>query len=520
MSFLTPDAVPSSPLMASSLLYMAKSRSQAFIAQASELVQETTTNIANSPLTKTSNIDGSWMDRAHQQLTTVSSSVFGQSKEEPQAVTPSQIKPVYTYENQDEEEKENLSAKLLSRLNQGAETAADNWRAVETKLKEGAETAVEDLRTATEKMDLGKLWGDTQPGSKEGGIWPIDSGSQDDGTHANPSEKNDGTRANPSEALGTKFLSVVESVKEGLRTSETILRQTQEGVFDSLRASGVVFDRQPQEGDDGKEEEEDGEDLPPEKFLSTPSSYLLINDIVDGKEDKKKGPSPKKAKKKKSSKSKSKNGEQMTPVAMWNVHEHDKTPVLKKFLSLFESEETTFDREPLYEKDTHGGSNQKAVPFENLGGCYLDCTPLEALAVEPMEITFPVPEDHVDGNEIAFQGPHGPMSMMLGDGLVPGEIVRVRLAPAPDMNVEVPPGSRPGQVVEFEGPDGKQRRTIVPSGKRPGDMFEVCPPSMCIRVPEGAKAGDYVQFKTSNGHVMAIQVPEGVPVDQYFSALI
>lgn len=541
-------AVTNSPLMTSGLMYMAKSRSQALIAQASELIQETQSELSKTySSTPAANVDGSWMDRANDQFTSLSASMFGQSKNEVPSMSGSaspsscEAKTLNMYQHQDEKEgKDNLSAKILSHLNQGAETAADSWRAVETKLKEGAETAVEDFRTMSSNVEgtVTKLWSENQILSKTT-MWPIDESNHEDSTAENQTE-----------GLSQKFLSVFESVAEGVRRSETKWQKSvEEGVTMFRRSAEAAFDREPLDPKD-VDEDEDVDDLPPEKFLATPSSYLLINDLDDSESQKPaagrtKEDLQKKVKRKRSSKSRSEwspnlwkeNGEdlgknlrsaveQITPVAVWNVHREDQSPVLKKLFSLFEREDTnsmqTFDREPLYEKDLDGINNPKAIPLEAMYDFLShDCSaPIEALAIEPLEITFPVPEDHVDGKEISFMGPHGPMSMQLGEGLVPGEVVKVRLAPAPEMTVEVPPSAMAGDIVEFEGPQGQKMRASIPFGKSPGDVFEVCPPSMCIRVPEGAKAGDFVQFKTTDGRTMAIQVPDGVLVDQYFSAII
>lgn len=124
-----------------------------------------------------------------------------------------------------------------------------------------------------------------------------------------------------------------------------------------------------------------------------------------------------------------------------------------------------------------------------LHGCH------QTLVTPPVELVADLPIDHEPGTAIQMMGPHGPIDVVPPRAMLPGSQIRYRLAPPPELRVEVPPDTAAGSTVQFERPDGVKVACIVPADLVPGDTFEVTPPSLMVKVPPGAAPGEQVAFQ-------------------------
>merc|ERR1719356_1208419 len=109
-----------------------------------------------------------------------------------------------------------------------------------------------------------------------------------------------------------------------------------------------------------------------------------------------------------------------------------------------------------------------------------------------------------------MDGPHGRIVVAGPPDAKPGTIVRWRLAPQPDFQVEVPKGARPGTEVRLKRADGVEIAVPVPKGLKPGDTFNIAPPALMVQVPQGCKPGESDWCRA--------RVPEGMVPGGYFAA--
>lgn len=180
----------------------------------------------------------------------------------------------------------------------------------------------------------------------------------------------------------------------------------------------------------------------------------------------------------------------------------------------YQSKEERFERydqngRPLLEVyedwgDAADGQEEKAFP---------------ANAALPQEMKYIVPRNHVAGQRLSIEGPHGPMLVDVPAGKLAGDEVTFRFGPPPShsYSVTVPREAKAGDKIKFEAGLGVLE-ALVPEGKQAGDIFHVIPRAMMVQVPESAKAGDKVTFSGPDGRKLEAVIPEDVMPGNYFAA--
>mmetsp|Transcript_55041 Transcript_55041/g.101878 ORF Transcript_55041/g.101878 Transcript_55041/m.101878 type:complete len:225 (-) Transcript_55041:281-955(-) len=140
----------------------------------------------------------------------------------------------------------------------------------------------------------------------------------------------------------------------------------------------------------------------------------------------------------------------------------------------------------------------------------------------PQVLEFTIPEDHVAGQRVQVDGPHGPMWVKVPSDKGPGEPCSFRLGPSEVLKIRVPEGALPGDKVEFDGPRGVAQLAVVPEGALPGDIFEVTPSALMVQVPIGARPGDMVRFRKPDGEWGRAKLPtrKKYEAGQYFAIFL
>lgn len=142
---------------------------------------------------------------------------------------------------------------------------------------------------------------------------------------------------------------------------------------------------------------------------------------------------------------------------------------------------------------------------------------LWARTAPPQILHFVLPEKHRPGMQVCIQGPHGPMHIMVSEGMEPGQQCTMRLQPQDVLNVTVPDDAKPGDLIVFEAVNGEMQRVQVPLDIAPGETFEVAPAAVMVERPHTSRSCDKVKFELPDGTVKVTNIPWGVQPGHYFA---
>mmetsp|Transcript_29956 Transcript_29956/g.85774 ORF Transcript_29956/g.85774 Transcript_29956/m.85774 type:complete len:265 (+) Transcript_29956:20-814(+) len=154
----------------------------------------------------------------------------------------------------------------------------------------------------------------------------------------------------------------------------------------------------------------------------------------------------------------------------------------------------------------------------------------ETIAVLPCEMEVEIPLSYVPGQRVKVKSPHGIISIRPPSGsdteFGPGSRQRLRLAPAPEYRIEVPPGMACGTELNFTREDGSNVAVTIPQDAVPGSVVDVLPTVLMVRAPTGSRPGDFVIFPvelggagpTSEPSWCRAQVPPDVLPEDHFPA--
>lgn len=116
-----------------------------------------------------------------------------------------------------------------------------------------------------------------------------------------------------------------------------------------------------------------------------------------------------------------------------------------------------------------------------------------------IDLQVQVPEDFEPGQKVFTQSPHGTIEVEPPAGIKGGETFQCQLAPPAALKVTVPPGFT-GSSLMFRLTDGSHISVPVPSETRPGEVITVGQPAVLVWVPQGAQTGEIVSFSIRGGN--------------------
>lgn len=152
---------------------------------------------------------------------------------------------------------------------------------------------------------------------------------------------------------------------------------------------------------------------------------------------------------------------------------------------------------------------------------------LETLAIPPGVIIVELPSEVQIGQSVTVSGPHGRrMEVDPPSYARPGMKLHLKLAPSPEIRIQLPPGKRPGTQMKVRKADGIEISVMIPEGVQPGGFFGAAPPCLMVAVPENSKPGDFVVFRHHetgpSGSIKTeccrAQIPNDLHFHRYFAA--
>jgi hypothetical protein len=182
----------------------------------------------------------------------------------------------------------------------------------------------------------------------------------------------------------------------------------------------------------------------------------------------------------------------------------------------------------------HLGESSESMGFGE--DCRIDAAgqrEFETHALPPCTLEVTLPRDHVPGERVRVKGPRSFISLVPPEAAGPSPKQKVRLAPKPEFQIEVPPGTAAGAELKFDRDDGTSLAVTVPKGLRAGETFEVLPPALMVHMPRLASPGDFVVFSggvagaalagvppSAAANPWRARIPKGVLPEEYFAVRI